>query len=357
MMKRIVKLIIFVSLSLLSSCGHKDIQTIDFNAVEKSVVRVLCYDYDKKTLLVEGSGFFVDANGSFVTNAHVIEDAYFVKIQTFDGKEYDCKDLDKYNYKSSDYALGSIKLKGNSYLKKATEVKKDETVYGFGFPNSSKKVIRTEGKVVNTSIVDSKTNVEYIENTAPIDHGSSGGPLLNSSGQLIGITTGKLDNNNYGAVNYLKIYDELFNGKDLNKEPLEYFHNVLNARLWEASDVNTYFDWSVDNTGGVTSSHMFEAQIRLKSIYLNKKIILDSKITINIGTSMFYYYTIQNSVTTNSDLDMETIRFVFNEPSQLKTISKGYSKTSIGATNYVKITSVKPITGIESCTGFFRIID
>ena len=46
------------------------------------MVKVYCYDYDGETLLSQGSGFFINKTGTFITNAHVVEDAYYIKIKT-----------------------------------------------------------------------------------------------------------------------------------------------------------------------------------------------------------------------------------------------------------------------------------
>ena len=51
-----------------------------------SAVKVTCYDSDGRTKLTQGSGFFLDENGVFITNAHVVQDCYFIKIQCHDGK-------------------------------------------------------------------------------------------------------------------------------------------------------------------------------------------------------------------------------------------------------------------------------
>ena len=74
-----------------------------------SLVKVLTYDYDGKTELAQGSGFFINRTGTFITNAHVVENCYYIKIKSYLGTTYDVDCMYAYNYDSSDYAICKAK--------------------------------------------------------------------------------------------------------------------------------------------------------------------------------------------------------------------------------------------------------
>lgn len=343
----------------LASCskeGKAQDSNINDTNIEKTMVRVYCYDYDNVTLLSEGSGFFINSNGSFLTNAHVIKDSYYVKIKTFDNQVFDCFKLYKYNYDNSDFAVGLTKFSGSSSLSFEFNVKKGEKVYSFGYPNSSNKLIKNEGKVVNPKVKDDKTNINYIENTAKIDHGSSGGALVNSKGQIIGITTGVLSNNNYGSIPVADIWGDLISDKNINQSPLSYFHRTTYIKM-DTNAIKEYFDLDITHEYGEKPSHLFTALIRMKSSYRNKKIILAGSLNISVGATMTYHYKVTSGSLVSYKMVSSTIDFCFSSVNELFNYKYGETTTRLGVSNYYQITSVNAITGIASCSGMFGFID
>lgn len=49
--------------------------------IKHSIVKVICYDFNKTRVLSEGTGIFIDEKGTFLTTAKFIEGAYFIKIK------------------------------------------------------------------------------------------------------------------------------------------------------------------------------------------------------------------------------------------------------------------------------------
>lgn len=135
-----------------------------------------------------GSGFFIDSQGTAVTNYHVIDGAYSAKITVSDtGKIYDV--LGVYDYSiDGDWAVLKIGGTGFPYLDigAPATVVGGATVYAIGSPLGLQNSI-SQGLISNTSrVVD---DVTYIQTSAAISSGSSGGALLNKYGDVIGITS------------------------------------------------------------------------------------------------------------------------------------------------------------------------
>ena len=143
--------------------------------------------YDRNyQMLSSGSGVFLSADGLAITNHHVVEDAHFAKILTTDGQIYDVAGY--YDAKEDiDMALLQIDGSGFDYLEVNTDkVAGGQNIFTIGSPKGLDNTIST-GIISNPKrIVD---GLDYIQITAPISSGSSGGALINEQGRLIGITT------------------------------------------------------------------------------------------------------------------------------------------------------------------------
>ena len=134
-----------------------------------------------------GSGFFVDSDGTAVTNYHVIKGAASAKVKLASGnKIYSIDGVYDYNIKN-DWAVVKIDGKGFSYLElDESEVVGGATVYAIGSPLGLDNTI-SQGLISNTNRV--LDNVRFIQTSAAISGGSSGGALINKLGKVIGITS------------------------------------------------------------------------------------------------------------------------------------------------------------------------
>lgn len=148
------------------------------------------YDENGK-FMKSGSGFFIDSTGLAVTNYHVIEDAASAKIMTTNGNVYNVQGVYDYD-ESRDIALLKIGGQGFSYLPMNTNaVKNGMTVYAIGSPQGLDNTI-SNGLVSNANrVINGKT---FIQTSAPISNGSSGGALIDSQGRVIGVTTAYVNN-------------------------------------------------------------------------------------------------------------------------------------------------------------------
>ncbi|HOX41274.1 MAG TPA: trypsin-like peptidase domain-containing protein [bacterium] len=138
-----------------------------------------------------GTGFFVSENGFLVTNYHVIEGASKILIDHL-GKKYYAKisKVDKYN----DIALLQVSGKF-PFLKcqNSEEVSLGENIYAIGFPNPD---IQGVSPKVSNGIISSLAGLEddprHFQISAAIQPGNSGGPLISTHGNVVGVVTSTL---------------------------------------------------------------------------------------------------------------------------------------------------------------------
>jgi S1-C subfamily serine protease len=165
-------------------------------AVANIVTRTVEYDFFLNPIPVEGagSGFLIDTDGHILTNLHVVQDAQVIEVTLGDQNRYKAKFLgaDARN----DIALlkidpGSRKLTALPLGDARTlEVGQKVLAIGnpFGFQSTlTTGVVSALGRTVQTgqnTFID-----EAIQTDAAINRGNSGGPLLNTRGEVIGINT------------------------------------------------------------------------------------------------------------------------------------------------------------------------
>ena len=150
--------------------------------------------------IASGSGFFIDENGTAVTNYHVIDGAYTAKItESGNGNIYDVRAVLDYN-KQNDWAVLQIDGSGFPYLPMGDgdSVSGGATVYAIGSPLGLQNTI-SNGLISN--VRREIEGVTYLQTTAAISHGSSGGALINQYGEVIGITSASFtDGENLGLA-------------------------------------------------------------------------------------------------------------------------------------------------------------
>lgn len=144
-----------------------------------------------------GSGFVIDANGWIVTNQHVVSDTTATyKVVTYDGKEYDVTSIARDDV----YDIAILKIDATG-LKVLTLGDSDNVVVGqeaiaIGTPlgeyagSVTKGIISGLHRTVTATDsygTTSKTYEDVMQTDAAINAGNSGGPLLNSQGEVIGI--------------------------------------------------------------------------------------------------------------------------------------------------------------------------
>jgi S1-C subfamily serine protease len=143
-----------------------------------------------------GSGFFVTGTGVIVTNAHLARGEETLVTLFSTGEQFEAKVV----YIDADLDIAIAKVDGpsgkNEYphlaLTDATGVLQGEPVLAIGNPGDAMLFSVTKGIVSAVGKFSNAGPGTWIQTDAPIHPGSSGGPLLNSRGEVIGINTQKL---------------------------------------------------------------------------------------------------------------------------------------------------------------------
>jgi serine protease Do len=136
-----------------------------------------------------GSGFIVEANGTILTNAHVVEGADEVTVRLTDRREFKGKVVGA--DKASDIAVVKIEARGLPALRVGdpSKIRVGEWVLAIGSPFGFENTV-TAGIVSATSrSLPEGTYVPFIQTDAAVNPGNSGGPIFNLKGEVIGIAS------------------------------------------------------------------------------------------------------------------------------------------------------------------------
>lgn len=146
-----------------------------------------------------GSGFVITQDGYIVTNYHVIDGAQSIKVTFYDGSSYDAKLVG--GEEDSDLAVLKIDATGLPHvtLGDSSALNVGEQVAAIGNPLGELTFTLTSGYVSALDrplTMSSGTVMNMIQTDTAINNGNSGGPLFNIYGEVVGITSAKLSNNN-----------------------------------------------------------------------------------------------------------------------------------------------------------------
>ena len=179
--------LLFLLVSIIAPCHGQEKLPEIIKKVQPSTVLILTYDEDGK-VKAQGSGFFISKNGDIITNRHVVEDASKAEIKIGQGKVY---------------AITGIVAEDKEYdLIRASVDIAPELVnpikLSYSIPEVGERVIVIGSplgleKTVSDGIVSAVREIprfgKIIQITAPLSPGSSGSPVVNLKGEVIGIAT------------------------------------------------------------------------------------------------------------------------------------------------------------------------
>lgn len=134
-----------------------------------------------------GSGFIVDQYSLIITNEHVVRGHKKVVIE---GKNFS-KQLTDVVYIDQSFDLAFIKSVQDMntrtvHIKSSVDIEEGEHVLALGHPFDLRYSV-TQGIVSNTTYFDN--HLRYIQHDAALNPGNSGGPLLDTKGQIIGVNS------------------------------------------------------------------------------------------------------------------------------------------------------------------------
>ncbi len=170
----------------------------------KSVIRIVTILSDKSG--ATGTAFCINSDGYFLTNAHVVDGAKSVFAVKSTGK-YDVKVIKKYD--NVDLAILKIENTGLEPLTFAykNNINVTDRVSSIGFPGAADKnddLDELTTVTINSGIIGkfSKINLSInlrnttsrspvVQHDAAVNHGNSGGPLVNECGHVVGVNVQK----------------------------------------------------------------------------------------------------------------------------------------------------------------------
>ncbi len=185
MLKKIIYVLAFfvISFGSCNAANYEPDEKINITVYEKINPAIVAIEAQLSDGISAGTGCIIKPNGVILTGSHVVEDCTDIDVTTYNGQVYKAKIIAKMG-KNNDLAL--LKIEPKTPLKivnfgDSEDIKVGQKVLTIGNPFGFSGTL-TQGIV---SRIDYTKN--RIQTDAAINPGCSGGPLLNSSGQVIGI--------------------------------------------------------------------------------------------------------------------------------------------------------------------------
>jgi len=236
--RKMRKLILVLTCAIIagSTIANADEKLVDLvKKVKPCVVLIETFDKDNKPI-GRGSGFFIDNKGSLITNHHVIEGAYSATIKTSTGKEYPVQGI-----VAKDTEADIVKLVVNlpdaniTFLNLSVNVPSEgEDIFVIGNPLGLESTVSSG---IVSAVRDIPAFGKILQITAPVSPGSSGSPVINNKGEVIGIATfiaAKGQNLNFAIPS-----DKIIALKETPKTTISESYASLTA---DANDAQSFYD-------------------------------------------------------------------------------------------------------------------
>ena len=303
---------------------------------------VVCVSITMGNDMKFGSGFFISKN-QVVTNYHVASNIENGKVKLSDGTELEITNVAGYDkkrdiavlivdtepLKDSEEFKNGVKI---ATLGNSNNIRVGDKVYAIGYPQSyfigNNVSTLTEGVISKTSY--KYEGHSYIQTTADITNGNSGGVLVNERGEVIGITTAQLS---VSGEDYMNMAIPI---NDLNK--VEKNHNYTLEEFVTYNAVYTvrfYVDNYVDEVRSVNYNENVDSYVPTKSGYTfvcwndENGIEFNFDTPININTNLYAEFIANKYTITlflyGGSLDdgvQNTVEVTYNEPFSLPTPNK-----------------------------------
>lgn len=186
MMKRLILIFTYILMLVMPVSAHNYSadEMVNISVYEKINPAIVAIDANLSDGFSAGTGCVVRGDGVILTGSHVIEGAKDIDVTTFNGKVYKASVIAKMG-KNKDLAL--LKINPKQQLRTISfgdseQVKVGQKVLAIGNPFGFAGTL-TSGIVSRIDYTKGR-----IQTDAAINPGCSGGPLLNSQGEVIGIS-------------------------------------------------------------------------------------------------------------------------------------------------------------------------
>lgn len=148
--------------------------------------------FDQKSTSSTGSGVIISPDGYLVTNSHVIGDAHKITVTLHDNREFTAEVVGK--DPSTDICLLKLEEQNLPFLMigNSDSLHVGEWVIAIGNPYKLQSTVTAgivSAKARNINVFDNKSIESFIQTDAAVNPGNSGGALVNTLGELVGINT------------------------------------------------------------------------------------------------------------------------------------------------------------------------
>lgn len=271
----LVVLILFISLLGLQSVYA----TTNISAALDKVVMIISMDDNYQPIGI-GSGFIIGNNGEIATNYHVVEGASSAIAKFVNQEEkYSIENIVQRNT-AYDIAILQINTKSTPISLGDDEVSSiGERIYAIGNPEGLEGTV-SEGIISGFRKIDN--NFRIMQITAPISPGSSGGPVINQNGQVIGIASASIiegQNLNF-AIPVTKLKEVLSNPKinvPFKQANLPLDKDSKMTQHYKDNNLVNVFNITIEGRSRNTGNIIFSVRNNLRRDIKNIKFIISWK--------------------------------------------------------------------------------
>ncbi len=196
----------------------KNITLTDDNSIKEAISKVydavlVVENYQRNQLAGTGTGFIYKKDseyGYLITNHHVIEGASEIKVLNNNGQTVDATLLGSDEY--ADIAVLRIDASAVTQVATLADSANSEigdTVFTVGSPlgtkyigTVTKGILSGKDRTVEVTVNNAKYAMEVLQTDAAINPGNSGGPLVNMNGEVIGVNSMKLVENEIEGMGF-----------------------------------------------------------------------------------------------------------------------------------------------------------
>jgi len=285
----------------------------------------------------QGSAFIIDKSGLAISNYHLFKDASSAIAMNEFGDKFMISEIIEFD-KEKDFIIFRLGNQNNiPYLNIAEQTPKiGENVFAVGNPKGLSQTL-------STGIISGFRNENnLLQTTTAITHGSSGGPLFNEKGQVIGVTTSGLGEANLNfALNIksipIKKYINQIRTSNLSsnlsekeiKDFVSKYYKTLIAEDWNSllsiysNKLNRFYDkFNVDNFEAVTSAKNYKSQFGITRANYDIRWNTLSSVSSNVGTEIKFTmdYQIERKEKSKPSTFVLNIIMVVDKNKQIKSV-------------------------------------
>lgn len=322
-----------------------------------------------KIQMGSGSGVIVSRDGYIVTNNHVIEGAQEIAITLNDGKEYIASLIGR--DPTTDIALLKVDGKDLPYLtfSNSDDVKLGEWVLAVGNPFNLTSTVTAgiiSAKSRNIGIIEERSAIEsFLQTDAAVNPGNSGGALVNTKGDLIGINsaisthTGSFEGYSFAVPSNIvkKVVEDLLEFGTVQRAFIGVNISDISAQIAERLDLKETIGVYV---GGVTEKGAAEvAGIKTGDVIVSidsKKVTKSSElqeligrkrpgdkieVRVNRDGELQKFEIVLRNINGNTDaVKRNETKFINSLGGSFKSLNKN-EKARLGITYGIKVTEVQ----------------